>query len=324
MYYPTRYSSYNPVYPIYADELYHHGIKGQRWGHRNGPPYPLNAQTHAAVVRSAGSGGRIGGAYSPREAAAENAKKARVHSVLSGVLAADLGLGAIRNAAAARSGSQYMRTAKALSNSKGARAIALGAAGVGAGASALLARRAIRKAKEAKEAKDFAFGNRRHVGSSNAVSDAEKKAKRKKMLRNIAIGAGGAALAGGAAYALAKKGGYNYQSRGMLNGKPAVGLGRHLATEGKRVAKYAGAGAKSMIPKKASRTAIVPYSGGSVPAIRSAANKVNRKAIARNIAIGTGAAAGLGGAIYGGSKIRNNLKRAGDTSWVRRRKRRRR
>lgn len=23
-------------------ELYHHGIKGQQWGVRNGPPYPLN------------------------------------------------------------------------------------------------------------------------------------------------------------------------------------------------------------------------------------------------------------------------------------------
>lgn len=40
----------------YSDELYHHGIKGQRWGRRNGPPYPLSAQTHAAVVRSAGRG----------------------------------------------------------------------------------------------------------------------------------------------------------------------------------------------------------------------------------------------------------------------------
>lgn len=50
----------------YSDELYHHGIKGQRWGRRNGPPYPLSAQTHAAVVRSAGRGssnkrGRVGG-----------------------------------------------------------------------------------------------------------------------------------------------------------------------------------------------------------------------------------------------------------------------
>jgi hypothetical protein len=29
--------------PIYPNELYHHGIKGQRWGVRNGPPYPLGS-----------------------------------------------------------------------------------------------------------------------------------------------------------------------------------------------------------------------------------------------------------------------------------------
>lgn len=25
-----------------ADELYHHGVKDQRWGVQNGPPYPLD------------------------------------------------------------------------------------------------------------------------------------------------------------------------------------------------------------------------------------------------------------------------------------------
>ena len=24
------------------DELFHHGILGQKWGHKNGPPYPLS------------------------------------------------------------------------------------------------------------------------------------------------------------------------------------------------------------------------------------------------------------------------------------------
>jgi len=28
---------------IYSDELYHHGVKGQKWGERNGPPYPLDS-----------------------------------------------------------------------------------------------------------------------------------------------------------------------------------------------------------------------------------------------------------------------------------------
>lgn len=28
---------------IYSDELYHHGVKGQKWGERHGPPYPLDS-----------------------------------------------------------------------------------------------------------------------------------------------------------------------------------------------------------------------------------------------------------------------------------------
>lgn len=26
---------------VYSDDLYHHGIKGQKWGVRRGPPYPI-------------------------------------------------------------------------------------------------------------------------------------------------------------------------------------------------------------------------------------------------------------------------------------------
>lgn len=32
---------------MYTDELRHHGILGQRWGNRNGPPYPLDASQHS-------------------------------------------------------------------------------------------------------------------------------------------------------------------------------------------------------------------------------------------------------------------------------------
>ena len=38
---------------LYANELYHHGIKGQQWGERNGPPYPLDSATHRAIIRGA-------------------------------------------------------------------------------------------------------------------------------------------------------------------------------------------------------------------------------------------------------------------------------
>lgn len=37
-----------------ANELAHHGILGQKWGKRNGPPYPLDAQDHSAAEKKAG------------------------------------------------------------------------------------------------------------------------------------------------------------------------------------------------------------------------------------------------------------------------------
>lgn len=34
--------------------LVHHGIKGQHWGKRNGPPYPLDAEDHSSSERREG------------------------------------------------------------------------------------------------------------------------------------------------------------------------------------------------------------------------------------------------------------------------------
>lgn len=35
-------------------ELYHHGIMGQKWGRKNGPPYPLGPSDHSANEKKAG------------------------------------------------------------------------------------------------------------------------------------------------------------------------------------------------------------------------------------------------------------------------------
>lgn len=39
------------------NELYHHGIKGQKWGDKNGPPYPLGASSHSSSERKEGTSG---------------------------------------------------------------------------------------------------------------------------------------------------------------------------------------------------------------------------------------------------------------------------
>lgn len=38
----------------WREELYHHGILGQRWGKKNGPPYPLDASDHSSSEKKAG------------------------------------------------------------------------------------------------------------------------------------------------------------------------------------------------------------------------------------------------------------------------------
>ena len=39
------------------NELYHHGIKGQKWGDKNGPPYPLGASSHSLSEKKEGTKG---------------------------------------------------------------------------------------------------------------------------------------------------------------------------------------------------------------------------------------------------------------------------
>lgn len=39
---------------VYSSKLYHHGIKGQKWGVRNGPPYPLDKSKSDGLKNTSG------------------------------------------------------------------------------------------------------------------------------------------------------------------------------------------------------------------------------------------------------------------------------
>lgn len=39
--------------PLTSNEIYHHGILGQKWGKKNGPPYPLDPSDRSAAEKKA-------------------------------------------------------------------------------------------------------------------------------------------------------------------------------------------------------------------------------------------------------------------------------
>ena len=44
-----------------TDELCHHGIQGQKWGKRNGPPYPLDYESHSSAEKKKNPKSKISG-----------------------------------------------------------------------------------------------------------------------------------------------------------------------------------------------------------------------------------------------------------------------
>ena len=59
----------------YRGYLSHHGIKGQKWGEQNGPPYPLSARLHNMVTK-----GKAVRAEKRREKILHDPKKLKKHS----------------------------------------------------------------------------------------------------------------------------------------------------------------------------------------------------------------------------------------------------
>ena len=88
----------------------HHGIKGQQWGVKNGPPYPLDKGTHAAVVAKSvdstsgvnlkrTSDGKSNGSASEGEAKATNKGKSffeqHKKAIIAGAAVAVVAVGAV-------------------------------------------------------------------------------------------------------------------------------------------------------------------------------------------------------------------------------------
>lgn len=284
----------------YPDELYHHGIKGQKWGVRNGPPYPLNGQTHSSVVKSASRGrsgkrGRVGGLFerqvekpgyfirkSQEKGLMDDKTRYTKEGIKQGVKMGALS-GGLGNAIGTYAG---LRLAGANKKSAAVTAGAAGAAGALGGGLGAYTGGKIRNHiinKKIKKGKISGY-------------DEDKSARRKRIARNVAIGAGLGAAALGTAYAI-KKG-----RRSSLATSKATALGDKANTLFGRARAVEGASREgaTWLRNQATRA-----SGQA----RRYTNIASGYAKRRNIGIAAGAL-GLGTAGLGaGSYIRDRRRR---------------
>ena len=72
-------------------EIYHHGIKGQKWGERNGPPYPLGSRKSGSERYYASKSGGKGSSEktkSEKKGLSDTQKKALAGAAIAGVVLA--------------------------------------------------------------------------------------------------------------------------------------------------------------------------------------------------------------------------------------------
>lgn len=331
----------------YSDELYHHGIKGQRWGVRNGPPYPLNAQTHASVVRSAGRGGRSGKKRGKIGSFFEYNADTGLATDPVGRFQQKIGMrdkkslytrkgklikAGISGAVSGVSGG--LSAYKALQKGTGNKKLAV-AGGVGAGlASGALGSYLGSTINNGLRKGLYGPINKNIIGKPKSkikgVSDeADKKARRKRIARNIAIGAGATAAAAGLGY-LAYKNRQKILSRrlkgseqqrltgnlalpGIAKGSSGDGwskLGKARMANGKRVgsavAPGVGSGKKFKFTSRSTGTSIVPANTNrQLGYLNAEPRRLNWK----RVAAAAGGAAALGGGTAAGISAYRRRKR---------------
>lgn len=78
-----------------TSELYHHGILGQRWGRKNGPPYPLDASDHSASEKKAGWRRSLGNIAKATGSGVARGVKATAKGIGKGVVGTAKGVAAV-------------------------------------------------------------------------------------------------------------------------------------------------------------------------------------------------------------------------------------
>lgn len=171
-------------------ELYHHGVKGQHWGSRNGPPYPLYRKSayykktgkrppgytgNKSEKESSSGGGKIGGVTLSDKSASSMYKRERNKRVAKLAGAGLLGVGAARNAVSmvrsSKDVGQLLKATKGTRMSTGVKAGVAAGAGITA-LSGLAAYGLYRSSKKNKKRMEELSKGRR--GSIGGLSDIKR------------------------------------------------------------------------------------------------------------------------------------------------------